>query len=219
MKGGDRTQCWPWKGSYGHSKTNNWPQPLFRCNGRLYAAHRMVLHLVDPTFNIDDRKDLVRHKCDNKGVIPYKEICCNPAHLEHGSHAQNMQDMIDRERHGLPHHVVRYIRKLLNDKDDEGKPMYTHAQIARKYGVSRQTVTAIGIGARYAKVTEHSGSEEFGAEEQTHDGSSTDTSSGRNGLRPSSSAAFEEGNGGEDETTRNSDESGGTSRKDDDTTC
>lgn len=152
MKGGDRTQCWPWLGAYGtNNKNQNDCQPQFRMNNRVYVAYRVVLSLVDPTFNIDDPKDLVRHKCDNKGVLKDQK-CCNPEHLTHGNHQQNMQDMVDRERSGLPKNVIRYIRKLLDERDDDGNPIYTHKMIARKYGISRQTVTAIKNGARYGYV-------------------------------------------------------------------
>lgn len=76
-----------------------------------------------------EQRMLVRHTCDNSW-------CCNPHHMEKGTHQQNMDDMVERDRHGLPHTVVRAIRKL-------GKEGHTHQEIADLYGVSRSTVTRI----------------------------------------------------------------------------
>lgn len=155
MKGGDQEQCWPWIGKYtkASAKKNdpNDVRPVFRYMNKDYNAYRFVLHLVDPTFNIDDPKDYVLHQCDNKGVDP-NQRCCNPKHLKHGTHEDNMREMAERERAGLPAHVVRYIRKLLREVDDEGQSMFTHEQIARRYGISRQTVSAINSGERYQHV-------------------------------------------------------------------
>jgi DNA-binding XRE family transcriptional regulator len=47
-----------------------------------------------------------------------------------------MNDMKERDRHGLPKTVIRAIRKLI-------KVGRTHNEIAKLYGVSRETITAI----------------------------------------------------------------------------
>ena len=74
----------------------------------------------------------ILHSCDNS-------ICCNPHHLSWGSHQDNMDDMKQRDRHGLPKTVVRAIKTLLDgDK--------THQEIATLYGVSRESITAINNG-------------------------------------------------------------------------
>lgn len=160
MKGGDKEQCWPWVGRYLAKKLDpNDTRPIFKQGGRSHTAYRIVLHLYDPSFNINDPTNLVRHKCDNKGVFK-DQRCCNPHHLTHGTHKTNMQDMVDRERSGLPKHVVRYIYKLMHEKDDEGYPMYTALEIAKRWGVSRQTVQAIKSGARHGKET-HKGEDVY----------------------------------------------------------
>lgn len=79
--------CWEWNG-----KRNDSGYGIF--NARLIGyedarAHRVVYeHLVGP---IPDGLHL-RHHCDNPP-------CVNPDHLEPGTPAQNMADMVERGRH------------------------------------------------------------------------------------------------------------------------
>lgn len=94
-------------------------------------AYRWVWELVhgvalEPT-------QLVLHGCDNGG---FPIGCCNPAHMRIGTVAENSADMTDRQRHGLPGNVVKAIRNLI----EQGE---TQQSIADKYGVSRETVSAI----------------------------------------------------------------------------
>ena len=79
------------------------------------------------------------HSCDN-------HICCNPHHLRWGSHQDNMNDMKERERHGMPKTVVRSILKLRS----EGK---TQKEIAKIYGISRETISAIETGRSHKELT------------------------------------------------------------------
>jgi DNA-binding XRE family transcriptional regulator len=53
-----------------------------------------------------------------------------------------MDDMKRRERHGLPGTAVRAIRRLLDQGD-------TQQSIADKFGVSRETISAIATGRVY----------------------------------------------------------------------
>lgn len=65
-----------------------------------------------------------------------------------GTHQENMNDMKDRERHGLPKIVVRAIKTLLNDGNQ------THDDIAKLYGVSREAITGINNGRSHKGVDE-----------------------------------------------------------------
>ena len=87
---------------------------------------------------------VVRHKCDNPP-------CCNPAHLEIGTHADNRADCVARNRHSkgetngkakLTARQVGRIRTYFKG--------WTHAQIAEKYGVSRSVITRILNGSSWA---------------------------------------------------------------------
>lgn len=126
MKGGDKDECWPWKGKL--NKKDG--RPYFTIEGKRRPAYAIALELS--SGKTQSKSLVARHNCDNR-------TCCNPHHLTWGTHQDNMNDMKERERHGLPRTVVRAILKLLTD----GR---AHADIAELYGVSRETITAINNG-------------------------------------------------------------------------
>jgi hypothetical protein len=130
MSGGANA-CWPFTG-----KVNNKGRPYFAVAGKKHLVYRLVYELVKGDDALKDR--LARHTCDN-------EICCNPAHIVPGDHQQNMNDMKERERHGLPHHTIRAIRKL-------GALGISHSVIAGRFGIGRSTVTEIISRTNYAHV-------------------------------------------------------------------
>lgn len=126
--------CWEWmKQTKGGGRDN---RPYYTVGGKKLLAYRIVYEIVHGP--IPDGQ-VVRHKCDNGR-------CCNPYHLELGSHQENMNDMKQRERHGLPHHTVRRIKKLLAS----GR---TQKEIAELFGLSRETVRDINTGVTYSHVT------------------------------------------------------------------
>lgn len=155
MKGGDRSVCWPYLG--GHSDKGI---PYFDFDGKKHVAYDFVYKLVKGAI---PKGHIVRHSCD-MGAPAYLRgdiagACCNPHHLGSGTHQDNMNDMKQRERHGLPHHVVRAIRKL----SSEGKSQHL---IAELYGISRENVSAIVTGRNYSHVGDHA--KQQGAEDVDH---------------------------------------------------
>ncbi|QRY51726.1 HNH endonuclease [Mycolicibacterium septicum] len=95
---------------------------------------------------------VVRHKCDNPP-------CCNPAHLEIGTHAENMQDMARRGRAAKPDfRGSKNNRAKLTESDvlrivamcDEG--IGTRA-IADEFGVKYYAIRKILSGQRWSHVT------------------------------------------------------------------
>jgi hypothetical protein len=133
MHDGDKSICWEWKGKV-NAKDG---RPYFTVDGKRRPAYNYVLELFSGKHQTS--KEVVRHNCDNK-------LCCNPHHLQFGTHQDNMDDMKDRERHGLPKTVVRAIRKLLVEERSQ-------QEIATLYGVSRETISAIATGRAHKDKT------------------------------------------------------------------
>ena len=131
MSGGPNA-CWPFTG-----KTNNKNRPYFTAEGQKYLAYRLTYELM---YGDIMTGAIARHTCDN-------EICCNPRHIVPGTHQENMDDMKGRERHGLPHHTVRAIRKL-------GSIGLSHSSIGDRFGIARSTVTEIINRDNYQHVSD-----------------------------------------------------------------
>jgi DNA-binding XRE family transcriptional regulator len=136
MHNGDTEPCWEWRGKF-NAKDQ---RPYFTVDGFRQPAYAVsLIAFKGPKKNKDD---VARHKCDN-GTAPIG--CCNPHHLEWGTKQDNSNDMVERERHGLPKIVVRAIRKLLSTGE-------TQQSIADLYGVSREAISAISTGRSRSSV-------------------------------------------------------------------
>jgi predicted XRE-type DNA-binding protein len=129
MHGGDTSVCWEWLGG-----VTGAGRPAFDIGGRKVTPYRLVYELV--TGEVLGKGQLIRHKCDNP-------ICCNPTHIIPGTHQENMNDMKERSRHGLPAVAVKAIKKLLSQRDK------SHQEIADLYGVDRSTIGRIARGESY----------------------------------------------------------------------
>lgn len=82
---GGEDDCWPWR-----KKLNDAGYGIFSDGSVASRAHRVswtIKHGPIPSGLI------VRHRCDIRS-------CVNPAHLELGTQADNVNDMMDRKRHG-----------------------------------------------------------------------------------------------------------------------
>ena len=83
---GSKTECWPWQGSvlpFGHGQ---FVGPFGSSTAHRYAW--AIVHAEMPETGL-----VVRHRCDNP-------ICCNPSHLEIGTQAENVADMINSGHDG-----------------------------------------------------------------------------------------------------------------------
>lgn len=121
--------CWLWQGwkdkdGYGSMED--------KASGKKLKAHRVAYALqrgpIPPGM-------LVRHSCD-------EPACCNPAHLLLGSTQDNIADRVSRQR--TPRGEAHWHSKLTDDERREilGAPG-THESIAKKFGVSRATISLI----------------------------------------------------------------------------
>ena len=124
----------------------DFPYGLFYWKGRNRVAHRVAWRLAYGSF---PDGQVVRHKCDNPR-------CVNVDHLELGSQADNVADMVERGRQydrtgennpkvRLNEVAVRVIRYMAA----KGVP---HRKLARVHGVHKSTVTAIVRGLSWTHV-------------------------------------------------------------------
>jgi hypothetical protein len=102
-------------------------------------AHRIAWELVNGP--VPDGLH-VRHKCDNPA-------CVNPAHLEVGTHQDNVNDMVARGRHvgfrKLDEWDVKFIRHWCRE--------YQHKNIAACFGLKPCTISKIKCGRAWADVS------------------------------------------------------------------
>jgi hypothetical protein len=77
--------CWNWKAatSVGYGR--------FKLNGSNYLSHRIAFEISKHKIKHDNAVGIIRHSCDNPA-------CCNPLHLEIGTHKDNSDDMVKRGR-------------------------------------------------------------------------------------------------------------------------
>lgn len=137
--------CWEWKAS--HFWTGYARLQALGENKASRVSYRLFVGNIDEGL-------LVLHACDNKG-------CVNPKHLFLGTYQDNMDDMYAKNRgptgskngrHTKPEKTARGERqhsaKLTNKKVLEIRRRYkeeevTKRRLAKEYGVSTVTITAV----------------------------------------------------------------------------
>lgn len=104
-----------------------------------YKNHHMVGHRIAYTIANGDipNEMVVRHKCDNTK-------CINPAHLELGTHEDNMRDRSERGRtaHGAQHHSAKLTDKLALEIYNLCGT-YSLTETAKRYNITKQSVSKI----------------------------------------------------------------------------
>lgn len=110
--------------------------PKFFRNGKVWKIYRF---LYIEKYGELPKGIVVRHKCDNK-------MCINVDHLEAGTHQDNMNDKVNR---GRSLRGSQNPASVLTEEDVRMIKMdiaSSHRQLARKYGVSQQTISKIRNG-------------------------------------------------------------------------
>ena len=120
----EATGCIEWQGALHHSGYG-----VITVEGKAKRVHRVAYEVA---YGSIPNGLLLRHTCNNK-------ICCNPAHLIPGTHAENMKDMIEagHSLKGEMHHKAKLTEAdVLNIRADS-RPQ---REIAKHYGVSQGTI-------------------------------------------------------------------------------
>lgn len=136
VKVGEINECWLWLGP----KMPNGYGSTVTLLGIFTYPHRHAFFLSRGYY--PQKGMCVLHKCDNR-------LCCNPKHLWEGTHKDNMRDMAIKNRSGgtiLSDNDVREIISLRKQRKNVN-------QIARKYGVVRQTLYEIFRGCTKRHMT------------------------------------------------------------------
>jgi hypothetical protein len=136
MHDGDKSVCWEWRGAHGKGTRNEW-RPRVVIDMKDYYVYRVVYELY--TGYKLQRDDVIRHNCDH----PW---CCNPFHMIIGKQADNVHDMLKRERVGMKHFHVKRIMQMLEmgctakfvcTKMREGYNMSLDVSVIRKIRLRR----------------------------------------------------------------------------------
>ena len=131
--------CWIWSGAKTKPR-RGYPYGNFWYEGRFRLAHRCSYHLL---VGCCCYAKILRHTCDNG-------LCVNPKHLIPGTHKENMQDSLERNRH--PVGVNTY-----NAKFDEKALKHIRARVMRAvdyaalYGCSKWAIFKVLSGDRYSR--------------------------------------------------------------------
>jgi hypothetical protein len=138
-RSGGPHSCWPWtgaqrRGGYG---------VITRRNGET-VAHREAYRLASgqPAGAL-----LVCHHCDNR-------LCCNPAHLFLGTHADNMRDMAQKGRRRGPRGSDVWTAKLDESLAEQIRARHRAGEsqraLARAFGVSQRQVWSVVHGLAWS---------------------------------------------------------------------
>ena len=124
--------CWEWTAS-----KNPQGYGLFLFKSKYYPAHRFMWLAFHGTL---PENMCVCHHCDNPS-------CVNPKHLFLGTHRDNMDDMLkkNRQRNGISLGEAHGATSLRNEDIWEIKRLYKtgklcHREIARMFLIDRKTV-------------------------------------------------------------------------------
>lgn len=146
-KGFCEDDCWEWQGNL----TGNDKRAYVWWEGSTRIASRVIWKLL----NGDYPDCCVLHTCDNPA-------CVNPQHLYLGTQKDNARDRQVRgrnnafkngfkgEANGASKLTELQVKEILKDQR-------THATIAVNYGVSRQQISDIKAGKRWAYLQEGGG--------------------------------------------------------------
>jgi Mor family transcriptional regulator len=119
---------------------------VFTLSGRKQMAHRVSFYLAHGRWP----QPHCLHSCDNPP-------CVNPAHLSEGTHAENMQQMVERGRKasvaGESHPSARLTEERIAEAQQLRDQGWKLSALADRYGVSLSTIGRILQGRSWGTAT------------------------------------------------------------------
>lgn len=110
---GNKESCWEWVGSKTSAGYGTFGLSLNSQEKTTVLAHRFSYQITNGPI---PKNMYVCHKCDNPS-------CCNPEHLFLGTPLDNVEDMIEKGRHGLKGtRFTEEHRKKLSEAKKGKKP-------------------------------------------------------------------------------------------------
>lgn len=138
------TGCWLWIGAWSgrRSKSAVSGYGILNRGGEVLPAHRCAYEAANGDGSANGL--VVRHRCDNPA-------CCNPDHLTTGSHQDNMQDAIERDRFPTGEKNASSIltasqAATIKILSGSGIPF---VELASAFGISASLVEGIRYGKRW----------------------------------------------------------------------
>lgn len=114
-------------------------------SGKGYKVHRVI---YEKNYGKLKSNEVVRHICDNRK-------CCEPMHLESGTQADNIQDMIKRGRKTIQRGEQASRSKLTEEQAKEIKysdKNIKHVELAKKYNVTPTSISLIRRGKNWQHI-------------------------------------------------------------------
>lgn len=128
-RSGGPDACWPWTGRRGEKGYGRVAIGTTQPRSTTRATH--VAYFLEFGAWPDEDKPIVLHTCDNPP-------CCNPRHLRLGTHAENNEDMVAKNRHRPHARVTAEMAAEMRSLHDAG---HTFIAIAERFSVHRSTVS------------------------------------------------------------------------------
>lgn len=138
---GSPYECWEWKGTL-----NAQGYGVIRYHGKNQRASRIMYELHNSP--IGSSKIFVLHSCDNRK-------CINPSHLSLGTPADNMKDMVKRERSlvGEQNHKAHLTaNQVLEIRASWEKRELTQFELADKYAVDQTQISRIVLRKQWKHI-------------------------------------------------------------------
>jgi len=129
--------CWDWPAAtFGHGY------------GRFFVAGKSVsAHVASyQVYHGPTEGHEVLHHCD-------RPVCCHPSHLHLGTHRENIQEMLDRQRVAVGERLPQAKLTEVDIREIRNLKGVSQRVIAERFGVSQSSISNVLTGKRWAHIT------------------------------------------------------------------